>query len=124
MPLENPKRMLRRWDTLTAVGPSDELSVGPVPRGEQWYLECVCASNQTNAVTKIEYVILSSGREFVMHYNGATNAGVWRFRRLWQWLREGETIIARVTGATAGDLLILNVMGHYGEFEEGVLERG
>lgn len=115
----SPRRLLRKQArALGAGGDYDDLEIGPVPQGEQWYVERVVIDDQTTAITKRGVAIRSAGALFWLDEQLWTTAALRIGHQVRTYLFSGESLICRVTGATASDVLYAYATGHYIEHPE------
>lgn len=111
-------RLLRKEIRLLASGTSDDLEIGPVPPGEQWYVERVAAVNESAAMTRRGVAVKSAGALFWIDEQAFTTQSQHESHQVRTYLNPGESLIVRITGAAATNVLRAFATGHYIEFAE------
>ena len=113
------RRLLRQQARVASAGGDyDDVEIGPVPPGEQWYIERVALEDQTTAITKRGVAIRSAGALYWLDEAATTTAGLRPGYQIRTFLNAGETLVCRFTGATLSDVLYAYATGHYVEYQE------
>ena len=113
------RRLLRQQARAVAAGGDyDDVEIGPVPPGEQWYVERVALEDQTTAITKRGVAIRSAGAYYWLDEAVTTTAALRPGYQIRTFLNAGETLVCRFTGATENDVLYAYATGYYVEFQE------
>ena len=113
------RRLLRQQARAVAAGGDyDDVEIGPVPPGEQWYVERVVLEDQTTAVYKCGVAIKSAGAYYWLDEAGTVTSALRPGYRVRTFLNAGESLICRFIGATENDVLYAYATGHYVEFQE------
>jgi hypothetical protein len=116
-----PERLLRKQVSGTSAGAAyDDLEIGPVPPGEEWYITNVACTDETNAITKRGVAIKSGGSLYWLLERALTTQALrdLDYDNLLVVLAPGESLVCRLTGCTSGDVIRAWAVGRYFEVSE------
>ena len=119
MEQEYPRRVLRlRDDAKGTTAAYDDIEFGPVPNGEQWHVCNIAVVDEDNTITKWGVFIRARHGDYWITERLFTTKDLHRGWECGCYLREGEKLVVRITGATSGDTLRAWVTGYYEEIGE------
>jgi len=114
-----PARVLRKYDRVVSAGDAyDDLQIGPVPPGEQWFVRRVSSVDETTAITKRGYAVQTGGALYWLHEELITTLALRHGCEINTLLVAGESLIVRLTGCTNLNVLRAWATGEYWEVGE------
>jgi len=114
MPIEIALQVLRERKRAVSAGAAyDDLEIGPVPPGQEWWVTHVASVDETNLVTKRGWAIKSAGFLYWIEELLVTTLGLHDGDKVKITLSAGESLICRLTGCTDEDVLYAYATGTY-----------